>query len=124
MAVDNAVTMTGNATREPDLRFTPGGKEVAEFAVAVNRRWRNRETEEWEEKVSFFEVTLWGDSAKNAAESVTKGMRITVAGRLDQQTWETNEGGKRSKVVIIADSVAIDLKWVTAQVLKLSLIHI
>ncbi len=118
MAMDNSVTVTGNATREPELRFTPSGQAVANFGLAVNRRWQNRQTQEWEEKVSFFDITCWAQLAENAAESVAKGTRVTVTGRLDQRSWENQEGEKRSKVEIVADDVAVSLKWATAEVLK------
>ena len=118
MAIDNTVTITGNATREPELRFTPSGQAVANFGVAVNRRWQNRQTQEWEESVSFFDVTCWSTLAENVAESVAKGTRVTVAGRLDQRSWETQEGDKRSKVEIVADDVAVSLRWATADVMR------
>lgn len=118
MAIDNTVTITGNATREPELRFTPSGQAVANFGVAVNRRWQNRQTQEWEESVSFFDVTCWSTLAENVAESVAKGTRITVAGRLDQRSWENQEGDKRSKVEIVADDVAVSLRWATADVMR------
>jgi len=118
MAIDNTVTITGNATREPELRFTPSGQAVANFGVAVNRRWQNRQTQEWEEAVSFFDITCWSTLAENVSESVAKGTRVTVAGRLDQRSWETPEGDKRSKVEIVADDVAVSLRWATADVLR------
>lgn len=118
MAIDNNVTVTGNATREPELRFTPSGQAVANFGVAVNRRWQNRQTNEWEEAVSFFDVTCWATLAENVAESVAKGTRVTVTGRLDQRSWETQDGDKRSKVEIVADDVAVSLRWATADVVK------
>jgi single-strand DNA-binding protein len=118
MAIDNNVTVTGNATREPELRFTPSGQAVANFGVAVNRRWQNRQTNEWEEAVSFFDITCWSTLAENVAESVAKGTRVTVTGRLDQRSWETQDGDKRSKVEIVADDVAVSLRWATAEVLK------
>ena len=118
MAIDNTVTVTGNATREPELRFTPSGQAVASFGIAVNRRWQNRQTQEWEEAVSFFDITCWAQLAENVAESVAKGTRVTIAGRLDQRSWETQEGEKRSKVEIVADDVAISLRWATADVMK------
>ena len=118
MAIDNTVTVTGNATREPELRFTPSGQAVASFGIAVNRRWQNRQTQEWEESVSFFDVTCWSTLAENVAESVAKGTRVTVAGRLDQRSWETQEGDKRSKVEIVADDVAVSLRWATADVMR------
>lgn len=116
MAIDNNVTVTGNATREPELRFTPSGQAVANFGVAVNRRWQNRQSGEWEEDVSFFDITCWSTLAENVAETVGKGTRVTVSGRLDQRSWETQDGDKRSKVEIVADDVAISLRWATADV--------
>ena len=118
MAMDNNVTVTGNATREPELRFTPSGQAVANFGLAVNRRWQNRQTQEWEEAVSFFDVTAWAQLAENAAETISKGTRVTVSGRLDQRSWENQEGEKRSKIEIVADDVAISLKWATADVAR------
>ncbi len=118
MAIDNNVTVTGNATREPELRFTPSGQAVASFGVAVNRRWQNRQTQEWEEAVSFFDITAWAQLAENVAETVAKGTRVTVTGRLDQRSWETQDGDKRSKVEIVADDVAVSLRWATADVMK------
>jgi len=116
MAQDNNVTITGNAGREPELRFTPSGQAVANFGVAVSRRWQNRQTNEWEEATSWIDVTCWAQLAENVAESVGRGTRVTVTGRLDQRTWETDNGDKRSKVEIVADDVAISLKWATASV--------
>ena len=116
MAQDNNVTITGNAGREPELRFTPSGQAVANFGVAVSRRWQNRQTQEWEEATSWIDVTCWGQLAENAAESVGRGTRVTVSGRLDQRSWETENGDKRSKVEVVADDVAISLKWATASV--------
>ena len=76
MASDNTVTVVGNVTRDPELRFTPSGQAVATFGLAVNRRWQNRQTNEWEEQVSFFDVTCWAQMAENVAESVQKGTRV------------------------------------------------
>ncbi len=118
MAVDNNVTVTGNATREPELRFTPSGQAVANFGIAVNRRWQNRQTQEWEEQVSFFDVTAWSQLAENAAETISKGTRVTISGRLDQRSWENQEGDKRSKVEIVADDVAVSLRWATADIAR------
>ncbi|NNE95934.1 MAG: single-stranded DNA-binding protein [Acidimicrobiales bacterium] len=118
MATDNSVTITGNATREPEVRFTASGSQVASFGVAVNRRWQNRQTNEWEESVSFFDVSCWNQLAANVAESVGRGTRVTVTGRLDQRSWETQNGEKRSKVEIVADDVAVSLRWATATVTR------
>lgn len=118
MAIDNTVTITGNATREPELRYTPSGQAVASFGVAVNRRWQNRQTQEWEEAVSFFDVTAWSQLAENVSESVAKGTRVTVTGRLDQRSWETPEGEKRSKIEIVADDIAVSLRWATVDITR------
>jgi len=118
MANDNSVSVTGNATRDPELRFTPSGQAVATFGIAVNRRWQNRQTQEWEEKVSFFDVTCWAQMAENVAESIQKGTRVLVTGRLDQRSWETNDGEKRSKIEIVADEIAPSLRYATAGVTK------
>lgn len=115
---DNNVTVAGNCTRSPELRFTPSGAAVATFGLAVNRRWQNRQTQEWEEQVSFFDVTCWGQLGENVAECIDKGARVVVTGRLEQRTWETEEGGKRSKVEIVADEVAPSLRWATATVVR------
>ena len=118
MAQDNTVTITGNATRDPELRFTPSGQAVTSFGVAVNRRWQNRQTQEWEEATSFIDVTCWAQLAENVAESVGRGARVTVHGRLEQRSWETPDGDKRSKVEIVADDVAASLRWATVQITK------
>ena len=76
------------------------------------------QTQEWEEGTSFIDVTCWGQLAENAGESVGRGTRVTVTGRLDQRSWETDNGDKRSKVEIVADDVAVSLRWATASVAK------
>lgn len=116
--MDNTVTVVGNVTRDPELRFTPSGQGVASFGVAVSRRWQNRQTNEWEEQTSFFDVVAWGSLGENVSESVTKGTRVVVTGRLEQRSWDTQEGEKRSKVEIVADDVAPSLRWATATVSK------
>ncbi len=118
MANDNSVTVVGNATRDPELRFTPSGQATASFGLAVNRRWQNRQTQEWEERVSFFDVTCWAQMAENVAESVQKGTRVIVTGRLEQRSWETNDGEKRSKIEIVADEIGPSLRYATAGVTK------
>jgi single-strand DNA-binding protein len=115
---DNTVTLVGNVTRDPELRFTNSGQATASFGLAVNRRWQNRQTQEWEEQVSFFDVVCWREMAENVSESLTKGSRVVVTGRLDQRSWETQEGDKRSKIEVVADEVAPSLRWATAQVTR------
>lgn len=112
----STVTLVGNLTREPELRFTPNGTPVATFGVAVNRRWQNKQTQQWDEQVSFFNVTCWRDLAQNVADTLDKGARVIVTGRLEQRSWETSEGERRSVVEVQADSVGVDLRWATATV--------
>lgn len=118
MSQGNNVNVVGNCTSAPELRYTPSGQAVATFGIAVNRRWQNRQTQEWEEAVSFFDVAAWGQLGENVAESVQKGTRVIVAGRLEQRTWETETGDKRSKVEVVADEVGPSLKWATATVVR------
>ncbi|GMU78151.1 MAG: single-stranded DNA-binding protein [Acidimicrobiia bacterium] len=113
---DNTVTIVGNVTRDPEVRYTAGGQANATFGVAVNRRWQNRQTNEWEERVSFFNVVCWREMAENVAESIGKGTRVVVTGRLEQRSWETDNGEKRSVIEIVADEVAPSLRWATATI--------
>jgi single-strand DNA-binding protein len=118
MSNGNHVSIVGNLTRDPELRFTPSGQATATFGVAVNRRWQNRQTQEWEEATSFFDVVSWGQLAENAAQSLTRGTRVLVSGRLDQRSWESQEGEKRTKIEITADEIAPSLRWATVSVTK------
>lgn len=115
---DNTVTIVGNVTRDPEIRYTAGGQPNASFGVAVNRRWMNRQTNEWEERVSFFNVVCWREMAENVAESVSKGTRVVVTGRLEQRSWETENGEKRTVVEIAADEVGPSLRWATAAITR------
>jgi single-strand DNA-binding protein len=116
---DNVITVIGNVTRDPEVRYTPNGQANANFGVAVNRRWQNRQTNEWEERVSFLNVVCWRDMAENVAESVSKGTRVVVTGRLEQRSWETEQGEKRSVVEIVADDIGPSLRFATAKVEKI-----
>jgi single-strand DNA-binding protein len=115
---DNTVTLVGNITRDPELRYTSGGAANVTFGLAVNRRWQNRQTQEWEERVSFFNIVCWREMAENVAESLAKGQRVVVTGRLEQRSWETENGDKRSVVEVNADEVGPSLRWATAQVTR------
>jgi single-strand DNA-binding protein len=114
MATDNTVTLIGNLTDDPELRFTPNGAAVANFRLAVTPRvkdgegWRNGET-------SFFRVNCWRQLAENVTESLGKGARAVVIGRLRMRSWETDAGEKRTVVEVEADEVAPSLKWATAK---------
>ena len=118
MANGNTVVLVGNVTRDPELRFTPSGQATASFGLAVNRRWQNRQTQEWEEATSFFDVVCWREMAENVSESLARGTRVIVTGRLEQRSWETPEGEKRSRIEVIADELGPSLRWATAQVVK------
>jgi single-strand DNA-binding protein len=109
-------TIVGNLTRDPEIRYTREGQATATLGVAVNRRWQNRVTEEWEESTSFFDVVTWRDLAENVALSLTKGMRVVVTGRIEQRSWETDDGEHRSKVEIVADEIGPSLRFATADV--------
>ncbi len=113
---DNTVTVVGNVTRDPEIRFTTGGRAVASFGLAVNRRYQ--QNGEWQEVTSFFDVVAWGTLGENCAQSLTKGSRAVVYGRLEQRSWETNEGEKRSKVEIVADEIGPSLRWATADIVR------
>jgi single-strand DNA-binding protein len=115
---DNTVTLVGNITRDPEMRFTPTGQAVATFGLAVNRRWQNRQTGNWDEATSFFNVTCWREMAENVSGSLGKGARVIVTGRLEQRSYETQDGEKRSVVEVVADEVGPSLRWATANVTK------
>ena len=115
MASDsNSITISGNITRDPEMRYTPSGVSKVTFGVAVNRSWRNQQTQEWDEQTSFFNVVAW----RQLGASLTKGSRVVVSGRLEQRSWETEAGEKRSIVEIVADDVAPSLRFATAEVHK------
>ena len=116
MATITAVTVAGNLTRDPEIRYTREGQATTSLSVAVNRRWQNQQTKEWEESVSFLDVVCWRDLAENVALSLTKGSRVLVSGRLEQRSWETDGGERRSKVEIVADDVAASLRFATIDV--------
>ena len=93
MASDtNSITISGNITRDPEMRYTPSGVSKVTFGVAVNRSWRNQQTQEWDEQTSFFNVVAWRQLAENVGASLTKGARVVVSGRLEQRSWETEAG--------------------------------
>lgn len=114
MAIGNTVNIVGNVTRDPELRYTPSGASVANFSLAWNRRYERNGQQV--EEVSFFDVVCWGTLADNVAASLGKGNRVIVTGRLDQRSWETPQGEKRSKIEITADDVAPSLRWASVEV--------
>jgi single-strand DNA-binding protein len=100
----NRVVMTGNLTRDPELRSTPGGSSVCKLRIASNTRRKNGQTGEWEEKPNFFDVTVWGAQGENCSRYLSKGRPVAIDGRLEWREWE-QEGQKRQAIDIIADSV-------------------
>ncbi len=111
---DNTITLVGNLTHDPELRYTTGGRGVASFGLAVNRRYQVNG--EWQEQTSFFNVVAWGQLGENAAATLTKGSRTIVFGRLEQRSWETQDGEKRSVVEVVADELGPSLRWAQAQI--------
>jgi single-strand DNA-binding protein len=115
--LQNSVTIVGNITDDPELRFTPSGLPVANFTVAVNSRVKKGD--QWEDRNDgFFRCSCWRDMAENVAESLQKGTRVMVIGRLQESKWEDNDGGKRSRIEIQVDEVGPTLRWATATVQK------
>jgi single-strand DNA-binding protein len=99
----NRVIITGNLTRDPELRSTPGGTAVCSLRVAVNSR--RKEGDQWVDKPNYFDVTVWGQQGENCAQYLSKGRPVAVDGRLNWREWEAQDGSKRQSVDIIADSV-------------------
>ncbi|MGH9030032.1 MAG: single-stranded DNA-binding protein [Acidimicrobiales bacterium] len=116
--MSNNTTLSGNLTRDPEIRYTRDGQATAHFGLAVNRRWQVRGSEEWEEATSFFDVVCWRDLAENVALSLVKGSRVMVTGRLEQRTWENEEGERRSRVEVSAEDVGPSLRFATAEVTR------
>ena len=114
MAFDNNVVIVGNVTRDPELRFIPSGIPVTSFGLA----WNQRSSQGGEDKAHYFEVTCWRDLAENVAESISRGSRVVVYGRLDWRSWQNEDGEKRETVQIVADEVSPSLRWATAEVTK------
>ena len=101
----NSVIITGNLTRDPEIRSTPSGQSVCSLRVACNGRRRNPQTQDWEDAPNYFDVTVWGAQGENCHRYLSKGRPIAVDGRLQWREWSDKEGNKRQSVDIIADSV-------------------
>ena len=111
------ITIVGNLTDAPELRFTPSGAAVANFKVAVNERVKNKQTDEWEDgDTTYFKVSAWRGLAENVAESLDKGMQVIVQGTFKGKNWETNDGKRGTDLEITADAVGPSLKYATARV--------
>ena len=120
MATANTITIAGNLTRDPDLRFTPNGRATASFGVAVNNDWTDPTSGERRESTEFFDVVVWGKPAENAAQSLAKGQEVVVSGRLQQRSWETNEGERRTRIEVVATVVGAGLSFGTTVFTKAS----
>ena len=116
MAGETVITVVGNLTADPELRFTPSGAAVASFTVASTPRTFDRQTSEWKDgDTLFLRCSIWREAAENVAESLTKGTRVIVQGRLVQRSFETREGEKRTVVEMQVDEVGPSLRYATAK---------
>ena len=121
MAGDTTITVIGNLTADPELRFTPSGAAVANFTVASTPRMFDRQTNEWKDgEALFLRCAIWREAAENVAESLTRGSRVIVQGRLKQRSFETREGEKRTVVEVEVDEIGPSLRYATAKVNKAS----
>ena len=121
MAGETPITLIGNLTADPDLRFTPSGAAVANFTVASTPRTFDRQTNEWKDgEAMFLNCSVWRQAAENVAESLTKGMRVVVTGRLKSRSYETREGEKRTVFEVDVDEVGPSLRYATAKVTRTS----
>ncbi len=121
MAGETVITVVGNLTADPELRFTPSGAAVATFTVASTPRRYNQQTSQWEDGTALFlRCNIWRQAAENVAESLTRGARVVVQGRLQQRSFETKEGEKRTVVELEVEEVGPSLKYATAKVNKVS----
>jgi single-strand DNA-binding protein len=118
-AGDTTITMIGNLVDDPELRFTPSGAAVAKFRVASTPRYLDKTTNEWKDGESLFlQCQIWRQAAENVAESLTKGMRVILSGRLKQRSYETKEGEKRTVFEVEVDEVGPSLRNATAKVTR------
>ena len=121
MAGDTTITVVGNLTADPELRFTPSGAAVANFTVASTPRIYDRQSGEWKDgEALFLRCNIWREAAENVAESLTRGSRVIVQGRLKQRSFETREGEKRTVVEVEVDEIGPSLRYATAKVNKAS----
>jgi single-strand DNA-binding protein len=121
MAGETTITVVGNLTADPELRFTPSGAAVANFTVASTPRTFDRQSGEWKDgEALFLRCNIWRQAAENVAESLTRGMRVVVQGRLRQRSFDTKEGEKRTVIEMEVDEVGPSLRYATAKVNKAS----
>ena len=121
MAGDTVITVVGNLTDDPELRFTSSGAAVANFTVASTPRFFDKQTNDWKDgDALFLRCSIWRQAAENVAESLTKGARVIVQGRLKQRSYETREGEKRTVYELDVDEVGPSLRYATSKVSKVS----
>jgi single-strand DNA-binding protein len=121
MAGDTTITVIGNLTDDPELRFTPSGAAVAKFRVASTPRFMDKTSGEWKDgDPLFLSCTVWRQAAENVAESLQRGARVIVSGRLRQRSYETKEGEKRTVIELEVDEIGPSLRYATAKVQKMS----
>ena len=121
MAGETTITVIGNLTNDPELRFTPSGAAVAKFSVASTPRTLDRQTGEWKDgEPLFLNCSVWRQAAENVAESLQRGARVIVSGRLRQRSYETREGEKRTVFELEVDEIGPSLRYATAKVQKMS----
>src|SRR4051812_28967651 len=119
MAGDTIITVIGNLTSDPELRWTPSGAAVANFTIASTPRTLDRQTQEWKDgEALFLRCSVWREAAENVAESLTRGSRVMAQGRLKQRSFETKEGEKRSVIELEVDEIGPSLRYATARVAK------
>lgn len=117
MAGETTITVIGNLTNDPELRFTPSGSAVANFTIASTPRTFDRQANEWKDgETLFLRAAVWREAAENVAESLTKGMRVIVEGRLKSRSYETKEGEKRTVIELEVDEIGPSLKYANAKV--------
>jgi single-strand DNA-binding protein len=113
------VTLRGRLTRDPELRFSASGKPVTTFAVVTSRRFKNQDTNEWEDRdTTFWDCVAFGDLAQNVADSIEKGTAVVVTGNAAQEEWETKDGQKRRSMKVVAEDVAPSLRFASAKIAK------
>lgn len=112
----NEISLVGNLTREPELRYTQGGTAVCNFSVAAGRRYQ--QNGEWQEQTTYFEVVAWGELGENIAASFTKGTRALVTGRIESEKYTDRDGNERTSWKVTADEVGVSLRWARATIEK------
>ena len=114
---DSTITVVGTLGRDPELKYTPGGQPKADWSMAVTRKWTDRQTGESKEQTSWVNIVAWGTLGENAAQSLAKGDRAIVTGRLEQRSYE-KDGERKERVEIVADGVGPELRFASCQVVR------